>query len=160
MSGMLLPIALMLQGAPAAEPPAVQVEQVAPDQKASSAVSAPNITTSPVRDPADVPQLPQTLEAPRESARGEAVLSSGEDSKKNLAAEVARAVEFIRQRGQQPTPETLAREIGPDALATYLNQDPSHVGIFSAPENSHPNPSADPDLPDGVQVVLPVSPGN
>ncbi|MBB4640103.1 hypothetical protein HNQ99_000383 [Rhizorhapis suberifaciens] len=159
MSGIFLVMALLVNESPSApimDGPAVQVEQVQASHDGAADVSVPNIGSA-TDNPTSVPQLPNTLDAPREAPKGEAVLATGGE-KKDLAAEVARALEFIRQRGQQPTPEILAREIGPDALAAYLNQDPAHIDIFSTTNDTHPLPAGDPAVPDGVQLVRPASP--
>lgn len=159
MTGIFLMMALLLDEIPAAptmDGPAVQIEQVQPSDGPAADVSAPNIGSA-TDNPTSVSQLPNTLDAPREAPKGEAALASGGEEK-DLAAEVARALEFIRQRGQQPTPEILAREIGPDALAAYLNQDPAHIDIFSTTNDRQPLPADDPAVPDGVQLIRPVSP--
>lgn len=148
MTGIFLMMALLLDEKPAASAtnnPSVQVEQVQPSDRETD-ISSPNIGSA-TDNPTAVLQLPHTLDAPRESPKGESTLATGGE-KKNLAADVARALEFIRERGQQPTPELLAREIGPDALAAYLNQDPGHIDIFSTPDDGHPASNIAGALPD------------
>ena len=157
MPGIALPLFLLLQqGSAAAQVgnPGLEVEQLAHPQPHASDLAVPNVAAPRNGNPAQLPQLPPTLEAPRESGKGEASLVKGDD-KRDLAGEVARAAEMLRQRGQQPTPETLAREIGPDALAAYLNQNPSALDIYSTPKTPDNSPAPDGGGATGQVIILP-----
>lgn len=73
---------------------------------------------------ADVAQLPDTARADDGDSDEEALLAARIMPTRTTSAEVARAFEIIRSRGQVPTPELIAREIGPDALQSYLQTNP------------------------------------
>ncbi|WP_313807905.1 hypothetical protein [Sphingobium sp.] len=157
MSGIALTLFLMLQhaGAPAqGANPDLEVEQLSRPQAPDRDIAVPNVAPPRNGNPAQVSQLPSTLDAPRESGKGEATLVKGDD-RRDLAGEVARAAEMLRQRGQQPTPEALAREIGPDALAAYLNQDPSALDVYSAPREPQGAPVPDDGGSTGPVIILP-----
>lgn len=157
MPGIALSLLFLLQQDAVAEQKAgrdVAVEQLAgPSQHGDLAV--PNVPPPRNGNPAQMSQLPPTLEAPRESSKGEGTLAKGDEDRRNLAGEVARAAEMLRQRGQQPTPEALAREIGPDALAAYLNQDPSALDVYSAPREQESAPMQQDGGAAGPVVILP-----
>src|SRR3546814_9252810 len=66
----------------------------------------------------------------------------------DLYAEVAAVWELIRRRGQQPTPELIAREIGPDLLARFLNTFPGSEGMFGVDSDVLPiKPPQEPPPP-------------
>ncbi len=100
-------------------------------------------------EPADVAvdQLPDTIDLPGDAAGPEAGLAAvpPERPRDSLYLEVANAWEMIRRRGQQPTPELIAREIGPDMLARFLNQFPGSESMFG--KDSDRLPVAPPSLP-------------
>ncbi|HKY82140.1 MAG TPA: hypothetical protein VJM09_11805 [Sphingobium sp.] len=153
---------ILLQGAAGGTPlPShadTDIDQLVEKQPARPDVSAPNVAAAKGNDPATVQQLPSTLEASAEHGKGEGTLIRGDD-RKTLAGEVARAAEMLRQRGQQPTPEALAREIGPDALATFLNQDPSALDSYSTPKEDAGAAPLPPGS-DGTVVILPPAGGS
>ena len=83
--------------------------------------------------PADAEMLPS---APEPEQKLEQVTRRSPNA--TLYAEVAAVWELIRRRGQQPTPELIAREIGPDALARFLNSFPGSEGMFGVDSDTLP----------------------
>ena len=169
MAALNLTLAILLQavigGAAPAHPDAPTQADTEIDQLPGAQPLKPDLSPHNVAPPAKghnpalVQQLPQTLEAPRERDKGEGALIH-EEKDKGLAGEVARTAELLRQRGQQPTPEALAREIGPDALASFLNQDPSSLDAYSTPKDDG---KAAPTLPQGAEgtvIILPSPSGS
>ncbi len=71
----------------------------------------------------------------------------------DLYAEVAAVWLLIRRRGQQPTPELIAREIGPDMLAKFLNSFPGSEKMFGVDSDTlpitPPHDAAPPPSPGG-----------
>jgi hypothetical protein len=134
----LLPLLLVL--APP-EQSAAQIEQLAPAARPADAANLPQGRPDP-----RVSQLPQLL-APIEGTDEERLKRTPTDDPSGWTTEVLKALQIIRSRGQQPTPELIARELSPDALQAYLNQAPDLKG--SAPE---PPP---PDLPPAGVTLLP-----
>jgi hypothetical protein len=109
-------------------------------------------------DKALVGQLPPDLEIPPDDdSQPEIAISRPIVSPEAaLYGQVAEAWQVIRQRGQQPTPELIAREIGPDTLATFLDQNPAAADIFG--RDSDTLPADIPGLegvPDGGIEILP-----
>ncbi|MCM8732188.1 hypothetical protein ACFO8O_14585 [Hephaestia sp. GCM10023244] len=98
--------------------------------------------------PAEVAQLPGDAEALSTAAAPESELEQAtpRSPRADLYAEVAAVWEVIRRRGQQPTPELIAREIGPDMLARFLNTFPGSEGIFGIDSDRLPL-KPPPDLP-------------
>ncbi|WP_147373672.1 hypothetical protein [Hephaestia caeni] len=99
---------------------------------------------------AEVSQLPGDAEilpsAPAPEAGLEQVTRRSPQA--DLYAEVAAVWELIRRRGQQPTPELIAREIGPDLLARFLNTFPGSEGMFGVDSDVLPiKPPQDPAPP-------------
>jgi hypothetical protein len=132
----------------------VGVQQILPTTKTPAPLGKPiEQVGSEERRPAGVAQLPPDAEL-GPSAKGpeldlEAVTRSSPEA--NLYAEVAAVWLLIRRRGQQPTPELIAREIGPDVLAKFLNSFPGSEKMFgvdsdtlpiSPPHDAAPPPSA------------------
>ncbi len=105
------------------------------------------------RRSATVNQLPPMLDVGTNHAAPEAELEvAPADPDRALQAEVLRAWQSLRQRGQQPTPELVAKEIGPEALARFLATSPGAERLFDgqvlppAPPPPAPIPGdADPD---------------
>src|SRR3546814_6661066 len=113
----------------------------------SSAVCSADLGAVAPSDPT-IQQLPETMELPRDAAAPEADLVRTERPRASLYLEVANAWEVIRRRGQQPTPELIAREIGPDMLARFLNQFPGSEALFGKDSDRHPvEPPALPPYP-------------
>lgn len=162
MATSILTLAFFLQtaAASAASGQGAEIEQLSRPRTAPSDLAVPNVApAAKATNPALVQQLPPTLDAPTDHSTGEDTLVRGDD-RKTLASEVARAAELMRQRGQQPTPEALAREIGPDALAAFLNQDPAALDSYSAPKEDS---GAQPPMPhggDGAVIIMPPNPGS
>ncbi len=78
-----------------------------------------------------VSQLPPLLDIKSNDAAPEAELETAPvDPDRALQAEVLRAWQSLRQRGQQPTPELVAKEIGPEALARFLATAPGAERLF------------------------------
>ncbi len=158
----ILAFVFLLQGAAesAAGAQGAEVEQLSRPLGTPSDLVVPNVAPAAKgTNPALVQQLPPTLDAPSEHGKGEDTLIRG-DERKTLAAEVARAAELMRQRGQQPTPEALAREIGPDALAAFLDQDPSALDSYSAPKEEGTAHTPIPQGGEGAVIILPANPGS
>ena len=98
-----------------------------------------------------VPQLPPLLEVDTNETAPETELEAAPvDPDRALQAEVLRAWQSLRQRGQQPTPELVAKEIGPEALARFLATSPGAERLFDGHSPPPPPPAptpgeADPD---------------
>lgn len=106
----------------------------------------------------EVGQLPGDLEVPDgEGKSPESAISKPIQSPEAaLFGRVAEAWQVIRERGQQPTPELIAREIGPDQLATFLDQNPDATDIFGQDSDTLPVdvPGVE-QLPDGGIFLIP-----
>lgn len=142
---------------PVRDPAELAVDQLAQPRGNSADIRVDDLGAPDGRAAVSVSQLPEDLEADDAAAESEPSLAS--QDKTDLTGEVARAFELIRERGQQPTPELIAREIGPDRLAAYLNQNPEGVDIFTRDALPDPTQSTDPDLTTGGVIVLPPSDG-
>lgn len=70
------------------------------------------------RRPVALNQLPSNLQQSKDANENE--LASKSSPEASLTADVLRAWNQIRERGQTPTPDLIAREIGPDRLAEFL----------------------------------------
>jgi hypothetical protein len=103
----------------------------------------------------DIDQLPETLEPGKND--DESQLEKGIAPARTLTSEVLAAWSLIRERGLTPTPDLIAREIGPDKLAEFLASNPAAGNILAT--GVEPDGNARPDsaqkLPDGVIVVQP-----
>lgn len=89
---------------------------------------------------AQVGQLPGDLEVPDDDGTSpeSAISQPIQSPEAALISRVAEAWQVIRGRGQQPTPELIAREIGPDQLATFLDQNPEATDIFGKDSDTLP----------------------
>jgi hypothetical protein len=100
-----------------------------------------------------VSQLPPLLEiGPNETAPETELEAAPVDPDRALQAEVLRTWQSLRQRGQQPTPELVAKEIGPEALARFLATSPGAERLFdghTAPPAPPPTPTPVDSEPDG-----------
>ncbi len=108
---------------------------------------------------AQVGQLPGDLEVPDDDGTGpeQAISRPIQSPEAKLFGRVAEAWQLIRERGQQPTPELIAREIGPDQLATFLDQNPAATDIFGQDSDTLPVdevPGLE-QLPDGGIFLIP-----
>lgn len=136
---------------PVRDPAELAVDQLAKPSTKGADIRVEDLGAPEGRSSISVSQLPETLEANETAAETEPALASNEKS--DLTGDVARAWEVIRERGQHPTPELIAREIGPDRLAAYLNLHPDAVDIFT--RDTAPIPDATDLPPDGGVIVLP-----
>lgn len=137
----------------AADPPAspAQIEQLAPAAEASA--QADNLGES--RPDPRVSQLPPML-APIEGTTEDSLQRpAAAEPVTGWTAEVLRALEIIRSRGQQPTPELIAREISPEALQAYLDASPDLKGTLVTPEALPPPLPRDVPSGAGVTIVPP-----
>lgn len=99
-----------------------------------------------------VTQLPSTLEPKGEGMEDSLVSRSTPAS--SLTADVIQAWTQIRQRGQTPTPDLIAREIGPGKLAEFLASSPAAASILAT--GSLPDaPREEADPPKGAVTVIP-----
>jgi hypothetical protein len=92
-------------------------------------------------------QLPSNLEQAKDAKEDELVSKTTPEA--NLTADVLRAWNQIRNRGQTPTPDLVAREIGPDRLAEFLATSPAAASVLATgnlpdPPNGGEQPSAPP----------------
>src|SRR3546814_4117621 len=85
-----------------------------------------DVCSSDLTPRAEVSQLPGDAEILPNATAPETGLEqvTRRSPRADLYAEVAAVWELIRRRGQQPTPELIVREIGPDLLARFLNTFP------------------------------------
>lgn len=141
----------------------LSVEQIGLSPRSTASSDFQIATQSTAKnDKALVGQLPGDLEIPEDDdSRPEAAISRPVISPEaKLYGQVAEAWQVIRQRGEQPTPELIAREIGPDTLATFLDQNPAAADIFGRDSDTLPVdiPGVD-QLPDGGIEFLPPGQG-
>ncbi len=96
-----------------------------------------------------VEQLSEDLEPSADS--NEAGLKNTTKPEANLNAQVITAWQQIRERGQTPTPDLIAREIGPDKLAEFLATNPAAGSILATGEEPEPPPKPNdgPVTPEG-----------
>lgn len=159
MTFIIMAIAVALQSGASAHAQegenAFAVEQLPSPRRANPDVDIPDLPRSKGENPTSIRQLPEMLDAPVGKSAGEETLaqSTGGD-RYRLVEEVARVAEMLRARGQQPTPDALAREIGPDALTEYLSVDPSMLDSYAMPKDGHPSQP----LPEDVIVLPPAMP--
>jgi hypothetical protein len=143
-------ILLMAAAAPPAGAAAqtTQVEQLAPAKPSTSAANV--VTAEPVR-PASVEQLPEDLRASDGSGAEDTLIAGQASAGQASAGEIARAYSVIRARGQVPTAELIAREVGPDVLQAYLETNP---GVLADPSSKAPA-TPDPVKPLPGVVIIP-----
>lgn len=124
----------------------VMVDQIQPRNRPAVTKIEP-VPHRPVRgkEAASTLQLPADLHSVSDDPDQETGLTSPDTTSPDLLTEVARAWHVIRNRGQQPTPELIAREIGPDMLTAFLNQYPNGVALITAQEA--PTAPTNPNLP-------------
>ena len=104
--------------APATFPPISQIpQQSVPGQVAQSDAVVDQLNNeAPITGSVD--QLSDTLEPVADS--DEDALASHDRPKADLTSQVIAAWNVIRQRGQTPTPDLIANEIGADKVAEFL----------------------------------------
>lgn len=169
---MILVLAATGSAEPTAHPTAEEAErgvgmdQILPyDLNARSGSSMPDqidAVRAKAGNEAGVSQLPDDIEIIDKDGKGpeQAIVRPVDSPEARLYSQVAEVWEVIRQRGQQPTPELIAREIGPDALASFLDQNPGAESIFGRDSDNLPLPSPDGlDLPGGGTLILPPTDG-
>lgn len=132
---------------------------VLPKQGASSDDFQIKPVASDESGQAQVGQLPGDLEVPDDDGKSpeSAISQPIQSPEAALFGRVAEAWQVIRERGQQPTPELIAREIGPDQLATFLDQNPAATDIFGQDSDTLPIedvPGLE-QLPDGGIFLIP-----
>lgn len=123
----------------------------------SDVVGAEQIAGPPQtsRDTVNVIQLPPGLEP---LARGdEEALGKADAPPPSLTADVIAAWNLIRARGQTPTPDLIAREIGPDKLAEFLATTPAAASILATGTEPDPQLPKESGTEGGVQPMA--SPG-
>lgn len=81
------------------------------------------------RRPVAFNQLPSNLQQSKDANENE--LASKSSPEASLTADVLRAWNQIRERGQTPTPDLIAREIGPDRLAEFLATSPGAGSVLA-----------------------------
>lgn len=145
---MLLFLLALIAPQQQAAPADLSVEQL---PRAHDGADGINQVAAPERQPTRMTQLPADTEAAGAAPNPEAALEDPTDRspRKDLYREVATVWEAIRRRGQQPTPELIAREIGPDNLARFLTTFPGSENMFGVDSDQlpvDPAPSA-PDAP-------------
>ena len=102
------------------------------EQLSTPRMSAPQVATRKAAPPPpagtrpSMQQLPGNLAIRDEGDAPERTIGQGQRQTPNeqIYNQVADVWRSLRQQGQQPTPELIAREIGPDALARFLNTFP------------------------------------
>jgi len=115
----------------------VQIEQV--QLKKGVAPASLKKIRQKAGGPIDVSQLPEDIDLANDQGAPEtAIARTDQTPELKLYRQVAEVWQTIRQKGQQPTPELIAREIGPDALATFLDQNPGAESIFGEDTDSLP----------------------
>ncbi len=90
-------------------------------------------------------QLPSNLEQSKDANENELVSKTTPEA--NLTADVLRAWNQIRNRGQTPTPDLVAREIGPDRLAEFLATSPAAASVLATGSLPDTQNGGDPPSP-------------
>jgi hypothetical protein len=134
---------------------AVSADQVAP--AARTTLGTEQVNRQP-QSPVGVTQLPSDLQPLAPGS--EAQLEAEAGPPRTLTAEVLAAWNLIRTRGQVPTPDLIAREIGPGKLAEFLASSPGAANVLATgqePDSNVAPPGADAER--GVTVKTIVPPG-
>ena len=132
---MLLISLLLLAGAPPApSAPAaksIYIEQISvvAARKRMEALKQIAAKQEEARKAVAVNQLPPDLQQSADEKEGELVSRTSPSS--TLTADVLRAWNQIRSRGQTPTPDLIASEIGPDRLAEFLATAPAAASVLA-----------------------------
>ena len=100
-----------------------------------------------------VNQLPSTLQSDGDDK--EDTLVSKTSPGASLTADVVEAWNQIRQRGQTPTPDLIAREIGPDKLAEFLASSPVAASILATGTLPDQAPQPEAGRKEGGVTVIP-----
>jgi hypothetical protein len=127
------------QGGKAAPGRQAVIDQIAPFPS-SRPNDAPEQIDRANRATSDIDQLPPDARVGDDSDNPEEQvgLSDSSDQKDALYAQVAEVWHVLRMRGQQPTPELIAREIGPERLSAFLNIFPGATGMFGIDSDTLP----------------------
>ena len=153
---MLLISLLLLAGAPPApSAPAaksIYIEQISvvAARKRMEALKQIAAKQEEARKAVAVNQLPPDLQQSAEEKEGELVSRTSPSS--TLTADVLRAWNQIRSRGQTPTPDLIASEIGPDRLAEFLATAPAAASVLATGTLPEDDTGKNPNSP---QIVLP-----
>lgn len=128
---------------PQSDRQATMIEQISVGSKAPSARVEPlPAPVAKANEAGAATQLPAGLDPLSNDPEQETSLTPPEPAVPDMMGQVIRAWHVIHNRGQQPTPELIAREIGPDALTAFLNQYPNGVAIITSPEPPKAPPPA------------------
>jgi hypothetical protein len=125
-----------LQAGSAMGQSSAQVDQIqVPASSDGPSVAAPQVPVAKPTRSATVNQLPRYLEPLSDDDVPEAPAPSTATRDSRVRDDIARAIQTIRDRGQQPTPELIAREIGPEAITAFLNDNPDKAGVLVGTED-------------------------
>ncbi len=122
----------------------IGVDQIAPSRAAGA-------------DSVGIRQLPPGL--PPLSAGKEDQLAGPSAPPRTLTSQVLTAWSAIRSRGQTPTPDLIAHEIGPDKLAEFLATSPAAANILATGVEPEPPKAEDADKTNGAAVRNILPPG-
>lgn len=171
MTGLVLPCSAFAQAAcPAAQTQSTKstdaelkardkamVSQICIETSSPDEAAAPELPREEEGVVTSVEQLPDDIEVEDDEDGPEQHIVRNEISPEaRLYQDISDVWQTIRQRGQQPTPELIAREIGPDLLARFLDQNPGAEAAFGQDSDQFPVPEPDATvLPDGTLFTLP-----
>lgn len=151
MIGLLLLFAI--QAAPSSSRDSAAIEQLSTPASARRAAEAPPAPIAARADPsARITQLPSGLKPVSDDEANLAVVVP-KRTEADAAIEVARALGVIRGRGQQPTPELIAREVGPEVLDAYLNRGEPVPAPVRQPELKPEDGNGAKDAPPGITII-------
>lgn len=130
MLGTTILIALSVVATTVPQPSIAYIEQIGVvARKRMEATRQIPIKIEDERRPVAFNQLPSDLQQSKDSNENE--LESKSSPEASLTADVLRAWSQIRGRGQTPTPDLIAREIGPDRLAEFLATSPAAASVLA-----------------------------
>lgn len=138
-----------------------QIETSEKPQQGGEASEGGGSSGKPDRYAVTIGQLPADAEPLNDDDNMENSLAADDIAPGGrLYAEVAEVWTMIRKRGLQPTPELIAREIGPDALTQFLDLFPAASDIFGKDSDSLPIDRDDSRAaPEGIFTVPPSGSG-
>lgn len=126
----LMTQATLIVAIPSPQSASVYIEQIS--VAARRRTEAPRqipVTTDDPKRAVPFSQLPQDLQQSNDANEND--LASKSSPEATLTADVLRAWSQIRGRGQTPTPDLIAREIGPDRLAEFLATTPAAANVLA-----------------------------
>lgn len=133
---------------------AVSVPSIPGDQKSAAFVDQLSADDAPKSS--DVDQLPDTLEPINQG--DEDALTQGGHPSVDLTYQVIAAWNLIRDRGQTPTPDLIASEIGADKVAEFLAMGGGAARVLAT--GQLPDTSTQPEVPKGpIQIITPTPDG-